>query len=165
MDAIQDAIPDNHCYGCGALNGSGLQIKSYWTNDEFTESECQFEPQPHHCAGPLHVVNGGVIATIIDCHCVCTAIAKGYLKRGRGVGEGERVWFATGQLNVSYLKPMPMSAAMRVCASIQEVKERKIVLSCDVWANDEKVAAAEVIAVKVPNEWFEPQAPKAKEAV
>ena len=33
MIAIQDAIPDNHCWGCGARNPQGLRIKSYWDGD------------------------------------------------------------------------------------------------------------------------------------
>ncbi len=30
MIAIQDQVPHHHCYGCGADNDKGLQIKSYW---------------------------------------------------------------------------------------------------------------------------------------
>lgn len=28
--AFQDQIPNNHCFGCGPENASGLQIKSHW---------------------------------------------------------------------------------------------------------------------------------------
>ena len=34
MAAIQDQLPNNHCYGCGADNSDGLQIKSHWRGDE-----------------------------------------------------------------------------------------------------------------------------------
>src|SRR5690606_24999567 len=103
MQAFQDRISGNHCYGCGPDNAGGLRIKSYWSGDN--ESVCHFTPLPHHSAGPAHYVNGGIIATLIDCHCVCTAIAKGYRLAGREVGQGEAIWFATGRLEVDYKYP------------------------------------------------------------
>ncbi len=78
--ALQDAIPHNHCWGCGTLNPRGLRIKSYAEGDG---TVCRFQPSPEHMAGPTHVVNGGIIAAVIDCHCVCTAIADAYRAAGR----------------------------------------------------------------------------------
>jgi len=63
--AFQELIQGNHCWGCGTLNPRGLQIKSYWSGEE---SVCKFQPQAHHMAGPPHVLNGGIIATVINCH-------------------------------------------------------------------------------------------------
>ena len=31
---FQDFMPENVCFGCGNNNHEGLQIKSYWENDE-----------------------------------------------------------------------------------------------------------------------------------
>ena len=97
--SFQEQIPNNHCFGCGPQNHQGLKIQSYWNGEN--QSVCDFTPLPHHSAGPLHFLNGGIISTIIDCHCVCTAIAKGYLMRDREIGQGELVWFATGNLEVN----------------------------------------------------------------
>jgi len=152
--AIQDQIPNNHCYGCGTRNELGLQIKSYWQSD--VEATCEFEPSLHHCAGPTHFLNGGIISTIIDCHCVCMAIAKGYQVRGQEVGIGEPVWFATGNLNVSFLKPVSISSAVILTARVVEIFDKKIVLECELLSNGELCCRAEVIAVKVPNVWFNP---------
>ena len=63
MKAIQDCLPHNHCYGCGADNDKGLQIKSYWSGDECV---CRYTPRPEQCAGPEHVVYGGLIASLIS---------------------------------------------------------------------------------------------------
>jgi len=56
--AFQDEFAEmgfHQCWGCGSQNEQGLQTKSYqaW----------------------LGIVNGGILATILDCHCTCTAIA------------------------------------------------------------------------------------------
>lgn len=150
--AIQDQIPNNHCYGCGVENHSGLQIKSYWMSE--TEASCDFRPEKHHCAGPTHFLNGGIISTIIDCHCVCMAIAKGYQFQGQDVGVGEPVWFATGNLNLSFLKPVRLDSTVTLKARVVEMLEKKMVLTCELFSHGELCCQAEVIAVKVPNAWF-----------
>ncbi|RTZ17775.1 PaaI family thioesterase [Vibrio aquaticus] len=152
--AIQDQIPNNHCYGCGSENELGLQIKSYWQSE--SQASCMFEPSHHHCAGPTHFLNGGIISTIIDCHCVCMAIAKGYQMRGKEVGCGEPVWFATGGLNVSFLKPVAIDSPVTLNAVIVDASKKKIVLECELISKGEVCCRAEVIAVKVPNSWFAP---------
>ena len=55
MNAIQDLIPNNLCFGCGADNNLGLHIKSYWQDDE---SVCIYQPEPHQTAGPAHLKVG-----------------------------------------------------------------------------------------------------------
>lgn len=150
--AIQDQIPHNHCYGCGTENSHGLQIKSYWQSDN--QAVCEFTPAKHHCAGPTHFLNGGIISTIIDCHCVCMAIAKGYQVRGQAVGQGEPVWFATGNLTVSFLKPVALESVVTLQAKIVELCENKMVLECELYSQGALCCRAEVIAVKVPNSWF-----------
>ena len=71
--AIQDQClePAMYYWGCGGKNEHGLCIKSYWDEDE---TVCTFRPDAHHIAYPGSL-NGGIIATIIDCHCVNTAIS------------------------------------------------------------------------------------------
>ena len=32
--AFQEQIGGNHCWGCGALNENGLQLKSYWDGED-----------------------------------------------------------------------------------------------------------------------------------
>ena len=151
--AFQDLIPHNHCYGCGPLNEKGLQIKSYWEKDN--ESICTFLPSPHHSAGPLKYLNGGIIATIMDCHCVCTAMAKAYQMAGRSIGEGEQIWFATGGLEVSYQKPVAIDKEVTLKAVIIEAKEKKMTLDCILISNREICVTAKVVVVKVPKGWFE----------
>ncbi|MGF1753548.1 PaaI family thioesterase [Vibrio makurazakiensis] len=150
---FQDLIPNNHCFGCGKENKDGLQIKSYWLGEE--KSECIFMPSPQHCAGPTHFLNGGVISTIIDCHCVCTAIAKGYQLAEREIGQGDLVWFATGKLDVTFLKPVAINKPVQLVATILEAKASKVVLTCQLFSEGEVCVKSDVVAVRVPNSWFE----------
>lgn len=96
--AFQEQIPDNYCWGCGSANPRGLQIKSYWSGDR---AVCSWQARDYHAAGPRHVLNGGIIATIIDCHCVCAAIAAVYRKEGRAIGTEPGIWYATASLRVT----------------------------------------------------------------
>lgn len=150
--AFQDQIPNNHCFGCGPENAAGLQIKSHWIEED--KSTCTFVPLPHQCAGPTQFLNGGVISTIIDCHCICTAIAKGYQLQGREIGTGEAVWYATGKLEVSYLKPVRIDQDVQLIATIESVNSNKMTLSCELFSGDDLCCTSQVVAVKVPNSWF-----------
>ena len=152
MQAFQDQIPNNHCFGCGPLNNSGLQIKSFWVGEG--RSICRFTPEPHHAAGPLHYVNGGIIATIIDCHCVCTACAYAYQSAGRKIGEGETIWFVTGKLEVDYKLPVKMGHEIELQATVEESHERKTIVSCMLYSEKAVCAIARVVTVRVPKEWL-----------
>ena len=151
--AFQDQIPGNYCWGCGSLNERGLQIKSYWSGDE---SVCTWRPGNQHMAGPQHIVNGGIITSLIDCHCVCTAIAAAYREEGRLIGTEPLIWYATGSIQVTFRKPTPIEELLTLRARITETTERKTILSCSLSAKGEECAIGEVVAVRVPLEWLSP---------
>ena len=148
--AIQDRIPHNHCWGCGTLNPRGLHIKSY---AEAGETVCRFQPSPEHMAGPTHVVNGGIIAAVIDCHCVCTAIADSYRATGRALGSEPLLWSVTASLRVDYLAPTPIAEPLELRAHVREVKGRRRIVECTLRSGGRECARAEVVAVEVPASW------------
>lgn len=148
--AFQDQIPDNRCFGCGTENPHGLQIKSYWDGDE---SVCTFVPQPVHMAGPPQYVNGGIIAMVIDCHSVCTAIADHYRRENRDIGSDPLIWCVTASMTVNYLRPVPIDAPAVLRARIIEAGPKKTRLSCTLSSGDDECAAAEVLSIRVPPEW------------
>ncbi len=152
---FQDRLTGNNCFGCGAWNAQGLRTKSYWDGDE---SVCVFVPQPHHAAMPPDVMNGGIIAALIDCHSVCTAIADAYRRAGREMGEGAVIWYATGSLQVNYRHPTPLAGPVTVRARITEVSGKKTSLDAALYAHDgELTVDGKVLAVRVPEEWADPQ--------
>jgi acyl-coenzyme A thioesterase PaaI-like protein len=152
VTAIQDLMSHNHCYGCGADNPDGMQIKSHWHG---AESVCVYKPRPEQSAGPLQYLYGGTIASLIDCHCVGTAMSNYYHREGREVGEGEEIWCVTGKLTVDYLEPTPIDREVTLRATIVECTEKKTLLKCRFYSGETQTAAGEVIAIRVPNSWRE----------
>lgn len=148
--AFQDQIPDNFCYGCGPGNPQGLHLKSFWEGEQ---SVATFSPQPFHAAGPRHVLNGGIIATILDCHCICTAIAEAYRREGRVIGSEPLIWYATASLQIDYLRPAPISQPVTMQARIVDAGPKKTRLSCVLLAGTQECARAEVLAVRVSEVW------------
>lgn len=148
--AFQDQMTDNHCFGCGPHNDQGLQLKSHWEGDEAVAT---WQAQPHHAAGPAHVLNGGIIATLIDCHAVCTGVAAAHAAEGREIGSAPELCGATASLNVTYLRPTPLAAPVELRARVVEHAGRKLVVSCDLSAGGKVCARGEVVVVLVPATW------------
>lgn len=146
--AFQDYYPDHlsYCYGCGRLNEHGLQIKSYWDGDE---TVCTFTPRPYHIAIPGYVY-GGLIASVIDCHCTGTAAAAAYRAAGREMDTEPPFRFVTAALHVSYLRPTPLGVPLEVRARVTELKGRKVVMQATLSAEGQVCAQGEVVAVQMP---------------
>ncbi len=147
--AFQDYYTDDfsHCYGCGRLNEHGLQIKSFWDGDE---SVAKFLPSKHHVAIPGYVY-GGLIASLIDCHCTGTAAAAAYKAEGRSMDSEPGIRFVTASLKVSYIAPTPLGAELEIRGKVVEVKGRKVVIDAKVTAESKTCATGNVVAVKVPD--------------
>ncbi len=148
--AFQDQIPDNFCYGCGPGNEQGLRIKSYWDGDE---SLSTFMPHACHTAGPKQIPNGGIIATIVDCHCLCTAIADAYRREDRRIGTSPQIWCATVSLKIDYLHPVRIDRPVTLRARIVEAGPKKTRLLCSVFSGGKNCAEAEALAVRVSSVW------------
>jgi acyl-coenzyme A thioesterase PaaI-like protein len=146
--AFQDYYHDNvsHCYGCGRLNDAGLKIKSYWEGDE---SICIYKPRSEHTALPGFVY-GGMIASLIDCHCSGTAAAAKYRAENREMDSLPTLRFLTASLHVDYLLPTPMGVPLEIHGIVKEIKGRKVVIESTLSANGQVCAKGVVVAVQVP---------------
>jgi acyl-coenzyme A thioesterase PaaI-like protein len=143
---IQDYYPDDIavCFGCGRHNPEGLHIKTYWDG---TEGICRFTPLARHAAYP-GVVYGGLIASLIDCHSVGTAVAAAYQSEGRLPGTEPLVLFFTARLEVEFLSPAPIGIEMELRARVMESGPRKAVVSCSVTSDGVERARGVVTAVR-----------------
>lgn len=150
--SFQEQMIEHHCWGCGTLNAQGLQIKSYWSGDE---AVCTWQPAAHYMAGPKQVLNGGIIATVIDCHSVCTAIAGAYRAENRAIGSDPLIWCVTGALNIDYLRPTQIDTAVTLNATIEKVAEKKTHVKCTLFSGGKACVRAKVVAVRVPLSWVE----------
>lgn len=142
---FQDFMPENVCFGCGASNKDGLRIKSYWEDDI---SVCIWTPEEKY-HGWADLLNGGIIATLIDCHCMGAAMADAYKRENRSLDSEPIYRYATGTLNIKYLKPTSNNHPVVIKAKVTEVKGKKTVLTCDLYSQDIKTVEAQVIAIRV----------------
>ena len=142
---FQDYIPGNVCFGCGRDNHEGLSISSAWEADE---AVCTFHSEEKY-QGWENIMNGGVIATLIDCHTMCTAAAHAYKLEERELGSLPIYKYATGSLTVKYLKPTPNDKPVILKAKVTEQKGRKSTIECDVYVDGIKTAEATVIGIRV----------------
>lgn len=142
---FQDHMPGNVCFGCGSDNPEGLQIKSYWEGEE---SVCIWHSQEKYKGWPS-LMNGGIMATLVDCHCMGTAMAHAYQMEERAIDSKPIYRYATGSLSIRYIKPTSNDTPIELRAEIVEVKGRKTTVNCKIYSNNELTATAEVIAIRV----------------
>jgi acyl-coenzyme A thioesterase PaaI-like protein len=146
---IQDSYPGEIaiCYGCGRNNAQGLHIETHW-NDE--EGICRFTPQDYHTAFPGFVY-GGLLASLIDCHSIGTAIAAMYTAENRVPGSEPEITCVTANLNVDYLKPTPIGLELTLRARVKELGPRKAIVTCALYAGETETVYGQVVAVRVPS--------------
>lgn len=144
-DYIQDHMPDNVCFGCGTQNPEGLQIKSAMEGDECV-ARWRSQEKYH---GWEKVINGGILATLIDCHSMATALEAAYRAEGRPIGSDPVYRYATGTITVRYHRPTPNDRVIELRARTANMSGRKSQVHCDVFVDGERTAEADVVAVRV----------------
>ena len=118
--SLQDTyFPGMRCFGCGPANEKGLRLKSFAADDGLVVAE--FTPWPEHDNG-LGYLNGGIIATLLDCHSAAAVVHEAH-RQGWGALEGASLPYVTAGLDVSYRRPAPLDATVRLVAELSEVSE------------------------------------------
>lgn len=146
--AIQDYYPESyaHCYGCGRLNTSGTQLKSYW---EDNYAIAHHQPNQHHTGGVPGFAYGGLVASLLDCHGTATAAAAYYAAEGRDLSSMPFVRFVTGSLTVDYLKPTPLDTTLELRGSLESIDGRKVNVNLTLIANGEVCAKGKMLAIRL----------------
>jgi acyl-coenzyme A thioesterase PaaI-like protein len=119
VDAVSDQLslqerygPESVCYGCGPANPRGLHVRSF---PDVEDVRAEFHPEPHHHAFDS-VLNGGIIGTLLDCHCNWTA--AWHLMHRRGSDKPPTT--VTADYHVRLLKPTPTDAPVHLRAHVVE---------------------------------------------
>ncbi len=144
---LQDAWPSATCYGCGPANTHGNRIKSYWSEDG-AEVICIFQSDLNHNAGFPNVMYGGLVASLIDCHSIWTAIAWTYREEDRVHGSPPSLSYVTGEINVRFLKPTALDQPVLLVARVVELHLKKAIVECDFYSGETKTAEGRVTAVR-----------------
>jgi acyl-coenzyme A thioesterase PaaI-like protein len=130
--SVQESLyPTLTCFGCGHANDKGFRLRSY-REGELTVAE--FTPRPEHDNG-FGFVNGGIIATILDCHGAAVVMSEA-AERDWRAADGAPVPFITAGFEVRFLRPTPLGPTLRLVASPVSVSEDEIVVRADVEVED-----------------------------
>ena len=145
---LQDlAFPDGICFGCGSAHPSGLRIKSYWDKDG-AYVLCKHTPRQEFTGWP-GLVYGGLLAMLIDCHSNWTVMAYHYRAEGRAPGTLPKLECATGNLNITYLRPTPIGVELTLKAHVKGKVGRKTRVICEVFADDVLTVTADSVFARV----------------
>jgi acyl-coenzyme A thioesterase PaaI-like protein len=149
MKAIQDYYPEElaRCFGCGRLNPEGYHLKSYLEGDA---TVARFTPRPYHIAVP-GFVNGGLLASLVDCHATGTAAAVAAKATGKAPGDAPIPRFVTASLRVDYLRPTPLGPELVLHGAAKTVARRKVVVEVTLEAAGIVTARGEVVCVELPS--------------
>jgi acyl-coenzyme A thioesterase PaaI-like protein len=133
-------FPDLPCFGCGPANDKGLQLRSYPGEDGLVTAH--FTPWPEHDNG-LGYLNGGIIATVLDCHSAA-AVTHEAFSRGWPPLPGAALPYVTAGLEVTYLRPAPLTETVALYAEIVAAAEHE--MTAHVWLEWDDKPRAEVTA-------------------
>ena len=105
--------PENVCFGCGPANPDGLHIRSFPKDGEIV---ADWKPQKKYEAFS-GVLNGGIIGTLLDCHCNWTA-AYQLMKRA---GEHRPPCTVTAEYAIKLLRPTPTNDSVFLSAKVVDI--------------------------------------------
>lgn len=112
--------PSMICYGCGPANPRGLRIRSFEESDQLV---AHWTPEPHHDAFP-GVLNGGIIGTLLDCHCNWAGAM--HLMRRNGLDAPPCT--VTADYAITMRRPTPSSGAVTLRARVVDATEDRAVV-------------------------------------
>ena len=144
QDIISGETPGRDCFGCGADNPYGLHLKSCMEGDIAVSL---FTPEPYHIAFP-GIVNGGIIATIIDCHGIWASIGYYILHYKSEVIDRPNVMYVTRKLTIEYLEPTPMGE-LTLRGWVTKECGRSSTAQVELFSNDQLCACGEVVGVRL----------------
>lgn len=112
--------PGNACFGCGPANREGIRVRSFPEGDEVV---AEWTPQPKYEAFP-GVLNGGIIGTLLDCH--CNWAAAWFLMNETGADHPPCT--VTADYAIKLLRPTPTAGAVSLRAKVVESKGDRAVV-------------------------------------
>ncbi|HKR02952.1 MAG TPA: PaaI family thioesterase [Pyrinomonadaceae bacterium] len=134
--------PNNACFGCGPVNEKGLRIRSFPRGEEVV---CEWQPEVYHEAFP-GMLNGGIIGTLLDCHCNWTAVWH-LMQRG---GLDHAPCTVTADYSIKLKRPTPTDAPVLLVARVVESTDDRAVVEAELIAHDKVCATCRgtFVAVK-----------------
>jgi acyl-coenzyme A thioesterase PaaI-like protein len=112
--------PGNACFGCGPANPNGLHIRSFVDGDEVV---AEWQPSQQYEAFP-GVLNGGIIGSLLDCHCNWAATWHLMNK----TSSDKPPCTVTADYSIKLLRPTPTDEKIKLVArTIESTDDRAVV--------------------------------------
>jgi uncharacterized protein (TIGR00369 family) len=112
------ANPANNCFGCGGENARGMKL-TFEQDDEAKRIRGTFALGAEYEGGPGYL-HGGIIATVLD-------EVMGKVSRFRNLRA------VTAELNIEYLRPVPVGRMLRVEGFETGMVGRNISIQGEIW--------------------------------
>jgi acyl-coenzyme A thioesterase PaaI-like protein len=142
--SIQETYaPNMACFGCGPANENGLHVRSFADGDEVV---AVWQPQTKYEAFP-GMLSGGIIGTLLDCHCNWTA--AWHLMNKAGLDHPPCT--VTAEYSIKLLRPTPSDQAVRLVARIVESSQDRAIVEGELIAHERTTATCRgtFVAVKL----------------
>jgi acyl-coenzyme A thioesterase PaaI-like protein len=138
----QQFAPKSICFGCGPANKNGLRIASH-PEGEFLVA--RFTPEKFHEAFP-GMINGGIIGTLLDCHCNWTAAWT--IKNKLGLSEMPCT--VTAEYSIKLRRPTPSGLPLHLKAkAVEVIGEDRVWVEGELIANEKVTATCRGLFVAV----------------
>lgn len=112
--------PHNACFGCGPANAQGLRVRSFPHGDSVVAT---WQPAASYEAFP-GVLSGGIIGTLLDCHCNWTA--AWHLMQARAAEAPPCT--VTADYAISLKRPCPTDGPVSLVARVVEASVDRCVV-------------------------------------
>jgi acyl-coenzyme A thioesterase PaaI-like protein len=141
--SIQEIFaPNNACFGCGPANPRGLHVRSFADGEEVF---AEWEPRKEYEAFE-GMLNGGIIGTLLDCH--CNWAATWHLMKKAGVDKPPCT--VTADYAIKLLRPTPTDGPVKLVARVVESTDDRVTVEGELIAHDKVCATCRgtFVAVK-----------------
>ena len=143
MQSIQETFaPNLACFGCGPANPKGLHVRSFPDGEEVV---AEWQPAPEYEAYN-GMLNGGIIGTLLDCH--CNWAAAWHLMQKTGADKPPCT--VTAEYTIKLLRPTPTDQLLKLVARVVESTDKRAIIEGELIANDKVCATCRgtFVAVK-----------------
>jgi acyl-coenzyme A thioesterase PaaI-like protein len=141
--SIQETYaPHNACFGCGPANPKGLHIRSFPQGEEVV---AEWQPNKEYEAFE-GMLCGGIIGTLLDCH--CNWAATWHLMKKSGAETPPCT--VTADYTIKLLRPTPTDRPIKLVARTVESTADRAIVEGELIANDKVCATCRgtFVAVK-----------------
>ena len=118
--------PHNACFGCGPANEKGLHVRSFPKGDEVV---AEWKAEQYHEAFP-GVLNGGIVGSLLDCHCNWTAAWHLMQK----AGATSPPCTVTAEYSITLKRPTPTDGPISLRARVLTSTEDRAVVEGELWS-------------------------------